>query len=145
LGLQKGNTYGSILVDLEKRKPIDLLPDRKVETVKNWLETYPSIEIISRDRASCYSQAAELGTSYAIQVAERWHFLINLGEALKRFLDKHNQELRLAAKDIAQNERDQEQGKPASSNPASAIKADSAKDQKTKRLQRRSQLYQGMS
>jgi transposase len=108
---KKGNTYGTILVDLEKRQPIDLLPDREVETVRKWLEAHPSVEIITRDRASCYSQGAELGAPQAIQVADRWHLLKNLGDALKRLLDKHNQELRLAAKDIAQAERDQEQSK----------------------------------
>ena len=87
---------------MEKRKPIDLLPDREVETVKKWLEKHTGIEIITRDRASCYSQAAELGAPQAVQVADRWHLLKNLGEALKRLLDKHNQELRLAARDIAQ-------------------------------------------
>ena len=105
---KKGHTYGTILVDLEKRKPIDLLPDREVETVKKWLEAHPGIEIISRDRASCYSQAADQGAPQAIQVADRWHLLKNLGDALKRFLDKHNQELRLAAKNIAEEERDQD-------------------------------------
>ena len=106
---RKGCSYGTILVDLEKRKPIDLLPNREVETVKKWLEAHPGIEIISRDRARCYSQAAELGAPQAIQVADRWHLLKNLGDALKRLLDKHNQELRLAAKDIAQAKRDKEQ------------------------------------
>lgn len=116
---RKGHTYGTILVDLEKRKPIDLLPDREVETVQKWLEDHPAspsaslwrpmgIEIISRDRASCYSQAADLGAPDAIQVADRWHLLRNLGETLRRLLDKHNQELRLAAVDIAQSERDKE-------------------------------------
>ena len=102
---RKGKTYGTILVDLEKRKPIDLLPNREMETVKKWLEDHPGIEIISRDRASCYSQAAKLGAPQAIQVADRWHLLKNLGDALKRMLDKHNAELRLAAKDIAQASR----------------------------------------
>ena len=102
---RKGCSYGTILVDLEKRKPIDLLPDREMETIKKWLETRPGIEIVSRDRASCYSKAAELGAPQAIQVADRWHLLKNLGDALKRMLDKHNQELRLAAKDVAQRQR----------------------------------------
>ncbi|MEZ5044182.1 MAG: ISL3 family transposase [Saprospiraceae bacterium] len=105
---RKGINYGTILVDLEKRKPIDLLPYREMETVKKWLEDHPGIEIISRDRASCYSQAAKLGAPQAIQVADRWHLLKNLGEALKRMLDKHNVELNLAAKDIAQASRNEE-------------------------------------
>lgn len=98
---RKGQTYGTILVDLEQRKPIDLLPDREMETVKKWLEAHPGIEIISRDRASCYSQAAELGAPEAIQVADRWHLLKNLGDALKRMLDQDHQALRLTAKELA--------------------------------------------
>ena len=106
---KKGKNYGTLLVDLEKRKPIDLLPDREVDTVKKWLESHPGVEIISRDRASCYSQAAKQGAPQAIQVADRWHLLKNLGEALKRMLEKHNKELREAAKDIAQENRDAEE------------------------------------
>ena len=127
---KKGNTYGTILVDLERRKPIDLLPDREMETVKKWLEAHPGIKIISRDRASCYAQAAKLGAPNAIQVADRWHLLKNLGEALKRLLDKHNQELRLAAKDIAQKKREIEQAK-APGIPTSDIRAAPIKDKKT--------------
>lgn len=112
---KKGHTYGTIPVDLEKRKPIDLLPHREVETVKKWLEIHPGIEIITRDRATCYSQAAELGAPQAIQVADRWHLLKNLGEALKRLLDKHNQELHLVARDIAQAKRDEEQAEESTS------------------------------
>ena len=103
---RKGHNYGTILIDLEKRIPIDLLPDREVETVKAWLEAHPGIEIISRDRASCYSQAAEQGAPSAIQVADRWHLLKNLGDALRRMLNTHNKEIRLAAKEIAQKNRD---------------------------------------
>lgn len=104
---KKGHTYGTILVDLEKRKPIDLLPNREVGTVKDWLVAHPGIEIISRDRASCYSQAANLGAPDAIQVADRWHLLKNLGDALRRFVDKHNQELRIVAREIVQQKDDQ--------------------------------------
>jgi len=106
---RKGHNYGTILIDLEKRKPIDLLPDREVETVKAWLESHPGVEIISRDRASCYSKAAEQGAPQAIQVADRWHLLKNLGDALKRMLDNHNKEIRLAAKEIAIKERELEE------------------------------------
>lgn len=76
---RKGTNYGTILVDLEKRKAIDLLPDREMETVKEWLEAHPGIGVISRDRANCYAQAATLGAPNAIQVADRWHLLKNLG------------------------------------------------------------------
>ena len=104
---RKGHNYGTILVDLEKRKPIDLLPDREVETVKCWLQHHPGIEVISRDRASNYAEAARNGAPDAVQVADRWHLLKNLGDALKRMLNTYHKELQLAATDIAQAERDE--------------------------------------
>ena len=105
---RKGNTYGTILVDLEKNKPIDLLPDREAATLEKWLKDHPGVEIISRDRASAYSQGAKAGAPDAIQVADRWHLLKNLGDALKKMLDRYNKELRLAAEDIAETERKKE-------------------------------------
>jgi transposase len=98
---KKGNNYGTILVDLEKKKPIDLLPDRTAETLTNWLKEHPSVEIISRDRSGAYALGATEGAPEAIQVADCWHLLKNLGEAVKRMLDKHNVELRIAAETLA--------------------------------------------
>lgn len=105
---RKGNTYGTILVDLEKNKPIDLLPDREAATLEKWLKDHPGVEIISRDRAGSYAQGAKAGAPNAIQVADRWHLLKNLGDALKRMLDRHNRELRLAAEDIVKAKRKKE-------------------------------------
>ena len=99
---RKGKTYGTIVVDLEKRKPIDLLPDREAETVEKWLRAHPNIQIVSRDRGSNYIQGATDGAPQAIQVADRWHLLKNMGEALKRMLDGYNKELRQAAREVAE-------------------------------------------
>lgn len=86
--LRKGQTYGTILLDLERHCPIDLLPDRTVETVATWLRAHPGIEIISRDRARAYAEAATLAAPTATQVADRFHLTQNLGDAVQRLLDR---------------------------------------------------------
>ncbi|MBC8123837.1 MAG: transposase [Gemmatimonadaceae bacterium] len=65
---RKGCTYGTILVDLEARKPVALLADRRVETVAEWLRNHPGVEVISLDRSLAYRQADEQGTPTAVQV-----------------------------------------------------------------------------
>jgi transposase len=83
---RKGRRYGTIVVDLERAEVVDLLPDRDAECVKSWLKGHPSIELISRDRASSYAQAAAEAAPKAQQVADRWHLLKNLREAIERLL-----------------------------------------------------------
>jgi transposase len=85
---KRGNTYGTILVDLERHQVIDLLPDRNSETVKVWLQEHPEIEVISRDRASSYADAARQGAPQATQVADRFHLTKNVREKLKDLLDR---------------------------------------------------------
>src|SRR5215471_9786042 len=81
--LRKRHTYGTILVDLEHRQPVALLPDRTAETVAQWLQAHPGVEVIARDRSSAYAEGARQGASAAIQVADRFHVLQNLWEALE--------------------------------------------------------------
>ena len=85
---KKGQTYGTILVDLELRRPVDLLPDRSEETLEAWLRTHPEIEIISRDRAGGYAAAARKGAPQAQQVADRFHLLLNLRDGLKKLMER---------------------------------------------------------
>jgi transposase len=92
--MRKGQTYGTILVDLERAQVIDLLPDRTAETVTAWLKQRPSIEVLARDRASAYAQAGNAGAPQAIQVADRFHLLMNLRETVARFFDRHQTDLR---------------------------------------------------
>ncbi len=87
---RKGHTYGTILVDLERNEVIDLLPDRTAETLAQWLCEHPGVEIISRDRAEAYAEGARNGAPSATQVADRWHLLKNLAEALLKVLEQHH-------------------------------------------------------
>jgi transposase len=86
--LKKGERYGTILVDLERRHPIDVLPDREAATVIAWLKAHPQIKIVSRDRASAYAQAVKKGAPHAQQVAARWHLLANLRETILALLKR---------------------------------------------------------
>jgi transposase len=96
----KGRRYGSILCDLERGRVVDLLPDRDVETVTQWLRLHPGIEVISRDRASAFAEAARRAVPQAIQVADRWHLLHNLTEAFQKVLETKHGELRKAAQRV---------------------------------------------
>ena len=94
---RKGHRYGTILVDLERRRIVDLLGDRKAETLAPWLSQHPGLEVISRDRAPVYGEAARKGAPQAIQVADRWHLIQNLVEALERCLLRFRPALKAAA------------------------------------------------
>jgi transposase len=95
---RKGQRYGTIVVDLERSDVIDLLPDRDAETVAAWLKTHPGVEVVSRDRSAAYAQAATEGASQAEQVADRWHLLKNLREAVERVLERHSAVVNAALK-----------------------------------------------
>ena len=79
---RKGSTYGTIVVDLERREVIDVLPDRSADGIADWLKQHPDIEIISRDRCGSFAQGAQEGAPQARQVADRFHILQNLREAI---------------------------------------------------------------
>ena len=83
---RKGQSYGTILVDLEAHRPVDLLPDKSAESFAKWLREHTGVEVISRDRDVEYRKGANDGAPDAIQIADRWHLLTNLREALKRRL-----------------------------------------------------------
>ena len=87
--MRKGQTYGTIVVDLETRRPLDLLPDRSADTVAAWLEDHPTITHLSRDRAVSCIDAAWRGAPQAQQIADRWHLLKNMSDALIAVCDGH--------------------------------------------------------
>jgi len=87
--LRKGQTYGTIIIDLERSEVVELLPGRDGSELKTWLGQHPEVEILSRDRWVSYADAATEAAPQAKQVADRWHLLKNVREALERFLDRY--------------------------------------------------------
>jgi transposase len=87
--LRKGQRYGTILVDLEQHRVIELLPDRRAETVAQWLREHPGVKVVARDRSDAYAEGIHCGSPTALQVADRFHLAKNLGEALERFFNRH--------------------------------------------------------
>lgn len=85
---RKGHVYGTVLVDLERHHPVDLLPDRTADTFATWLRAHPGIEIIARDRSTEYARGATEGAPDAVQVVDRWHLIRNLRDVLERMLDR---------------------------------------------------------
>ncbi len=86
---RRGVRYGTLIVDLETHRPIDLLPDREVHTLAAWLKQHPQLEIVSRDRARPYAEGIREGAPQAQQVADRWHILKNLGDSLRQSFEHH--------------------------------------------------------
>lgn len=117
---RKGQTYGTILVDLERRRPVDLLPDRTVASVSAWLRAHPGVEIISRDRGAAYAEGATIGAPAAIQVADRWHLLHNLADALERAFQPHRTCIMRAVGANASSHIPDDAGTSAAARPPSA-------------------------
>jgi transposase len=91
--LRKRQTYGTVLIDLERRHPVALLPDRTADTVAQWLREHPGVQVIARDRSQAYAEGARQGAPAATQVADRFHLLQNLREALDQVFSTHSQAL----------------------------------------------------
>ncbi|MFF9858834.1 ISL3 family transposase [Streptomyces tendae] len=99
--MRKGRVYGTVLVDVETRRPVDLLPDREAGTVAAWLAEHPSIEVVCRDRAPFFAEGASIGAPTAVQVADRFHLWRNLGEAAERCVSRHRLCLRATFAELA--------------------------------------------
>src|SRR5438552_225469 len=143
---RRGKRFGSILVNLETHKIVDLLADREAESVRRWLAAHPQVEVVSRDRGKTYIDGATSGAPQATQVADRWHIISNLGDAVEEFLIRAHIRLEDGK---ALSEGSQKRDKPLSSfsaTPASQRKSQARLLRKWKLYQRVQELHaSGMS
>jgi transposase len=86
---RRGRRYGTILVDLERHRAIDLLPEATAEALATWLRSHPGITVVSRDRGGAYAEGVRQGAPQAVQVADRFHLLNNCADVVERVLRRH--------------------------------------------------------
>lgn len=98
---RRGRRYGSIIVDLARRQPIELLPDRETSTVAAWLAEHPGVRVVTRHRAGAYAEPIRQGAPDAMQVADRWHLLKILGDVIERLVTRFQHTLRETARKLA--------------------------------------------
>ena len=103
--ITRGHRYGTIIVDLERRRPIEVLGGREATIVADWLGKHPTVKMVARDRAGAYSDAVQSANSSAQQIADRWHLLANLREAVERLLMRQATRLREAARILGETLR----------------------------------------
>jgi transposase len=109
---RRGQTFGTIIVNLQTHKMLEVLPDRTAETATAWMAAHPEIELVSRDRGGDYASAAAAGAPQAVQCADRFHILKNLGEAVEGCVARH-----LAAKRKTQTQHILEEHQPLEQAP----------------------------
>lgn len=97
----RGHRYGTLIVNLDTHRPLVLLPGRDQRTLAAWFRKYPEIQVVSRDRGGIYATAAREGAPQTRQVADRWHLLKNIGDALERMMYRHMPLIRLVAGELS--------------------------------------------
>ena len=86
---RRGRRYGTILVDLERHRAVDLLPEATAEALATWLRAHPGVTVVSRDRSGAYAEGVRQGAPGAVQVADRFHLLKNCADVVERVLRRH--------------------------------------------------------
>jgi hypothetical protein len=106
---RKGTKFGTIVVDLERRRVVDLLADRAADRMADWFKQHPEVAIINRDRDGLYADAARQGAPQARRVADRFHLLKNLRETIARQLGGFEAPIRESATEVEDDQHTPEQ------------------------------------
>lgn len=85
---RKRYTYGTVMVDIDTHRIIDIIDSRETKQVEDWLKTYPNLKIVSRDGAQTYASAISNAHPDAIQISDRFHLIKNLSDAVEKYLHR---------------------------------------------------------
>ncbi|WP_460309056.1 ISL3 family transposase, partial [Actinocorallia aurea] len=91
---RKGQSYATILVDLDSHRPIDVLDGREAQVLADWLTAHPGVETVCRDRAGGYAEGTRQGAPDARQCADRWHLFQNLCTVVDKTIRVYRADLR---------------------------------------------------
>ena len=125
----RGHCCGMLIVNLDTHRPLVLLPGRDQRTLATWFRKYPEIQVVSRDRSGVYATAAREGAPQARQVADRWHLLKNIGDALERMMYRHIPLIRLVASELSPKKSPE----PELSVPAASLRRSERLKQQTRK------------
>lgn len=141
---RKGQSYGTMLVDLERHVPVDVLEDASADSFAAWLKRHPSVKLITGDRAGTYADGAAKGAPHAIQIADRWHLFRNLAAALEKGLARHHDTIKRAFS--RQQEEHEQEHTPVAPTPVVISHAErihqSRRDRRFARYQEVRKLYE---
>ena len=102
---RRGHHYGTIIIDLDSHRPIEVLPSRDTATLRGYLADHPEVEVVSRDRDARYAEAITWEAPTATVVLDRWHLIRNLTDAVERATARHHRAWTAALREDAQRER----------------------------------------
>ncbi len=96
--MRKGHRYGTVVVDHESHRVMDLLPERSSESTARWMASQPQVQVVTRDRSTLYAKGISAANPDAVQIADRFHLHANLRDGLVRMLDRHHADISAAAR-----------------------------------------------